>query len=460
MSDTILKDLNDILKRSSWWRRHIGSQFVAYLALFVSQAVERARAYADRSLQESFLTKATNRASILAGAEDASYVGLKISPSTGKAMVTNKLNKRLSLPAMAQCISRQQMRYSINESIILDAGESGEFSVSQIEVKRQTYNVNDDNDWRAILMPSNLTAKIHKIIVRVNGEVWKDSFKFRGCVPSSKAYMEFYKATDQLGVRFANGVAARKPIAGDVIELELWLTEGDTTLLDGQNLELIDTNSLAGSQINAEVKTTTSITGGLAGEDIESIRANALYTTVYDKQISWDGDYKTFIKNNVAGITHLSVWGEQEQENLTGRKDLRNINTIFFSAYSSTKSDLKINQEIKDLFVGKEGWNENYQDVTRKDLPYTLKLTGSLIGGTSVDDATILIKEMLTTQFGKDSVRNTQTFHNEIWKAIEDLSTKLEIRHFEVACTGLLDSVPLDSYHYLDVENSTVKLTY
>lgn len=460
MRDVIQTDLTNILKRSSWWSRHLGSQFVAYLVLFISQAIERARAYADRSLQESFLTKATNRASILAGAEDVSYVGLKISPSTGKANIANKGSKRLNMQAMAQCISSQQVRYSILDTVTLDAGMTAEYNVAQIEVKTQTYNVTDDQDWFSILLDSSLTVQIHKIIVRVNGEQWVDAFKFRGCTPDSKAYMEFYKATDQLGIRFANGIAARKPVEGDVIELELWLTKGDTTLLDGQKLELIDTDSFRVSSVEAEIKTTTSVIGGLEGEDIESIRNGALYTTVYDDQISWDSDYITFIKNNVAGVTWLNVWGEGAQEKLTGQKDLRNINKIFICAYSSSKSDEKLHEEILALFEGKEGYNENYESVARKDLPYTLTLTGSLIGGKSIEDAELAINEMLTKQFGKDSARNEQVYHNEIWRAIEAMATELEIRHFEVVCEGLIDDIPIDSYHYLDVENSTVEFTY
>lgn len=456
----IKSDLDEALKASSWWKRFIGSQFVAFLSLYISKAMERTARVAERALQESFLSLATTRASILAGAEDAGYVGRKISPSVGKALAINEGNSRLTLPSYGQCVSGGQVRYTIIDELDLSAGESKEVAIQQFEVTTLTHIVTESVSWQSILFDQDITEQIHNVVVRVNGERWAHFYKFRGAVPSSKAYMEYYKSTDQLGIRFGNGINGAMPQVDDVITFELWLTAGETTLLDGQELELVDHGTVVASNYPLKITTTTTVMGGAEGEDIESIRSGALYSTVYDGQLTWDGDYTTYIKNIIADISWLSVWGESEQEKLVGKYSTSHINTIYISGHSTGKDESILKEQILALFAGREGFNEKYTYVDRVEVPYTVDVIGTVVGGSSPDDVEKEVIELLGNKFGYDSDRSNVAYSHQIWREIEAHATDLEIIQFKVVATGLLNAVPVNTFHFLDVENSSIRFTY
>lgn len=455
-------EFENLIKGSSWWSRFIGSQFVSYLTLFVAQIVSRVKTTSERALQESFLSLATNRTSILAAAEDLGHVGLKISPSKGMVRITNKGTERVTLPIYAQCIASNQLRYTIMESVDLAGGETKEYPVQQFELATMSHLVNQSKSWLSIVFPFDLTQRIHKVFVKVNGELWENSYKFRFSNSTSKKYMEYYKSTDQLGIRFGNDICAMMPKEGDLIEFETWLTEGDTTLIEGQKLELIDSGNISGSSIPLEIVTTTAIIGGADGDDIEEIRNAALYTTAYDNQVAWDGDYKQFIKNNIGDIVWLSVWGEAEQEKLKEVIELRNINRIFITAYSTVKTEETISSEIVELFKGREGYNEKYEYVPRRDHPFTITVNGFVVPNSSPVDAETAIKDRLSYTYGKDASKNGAVYAKDIWRTIEDIAKDLGIEQYQVECTDLLDvtDTPIDTYQYLDMENSTISLKH
>ena len=457
--ESIKKDLEGILSKSPWWSRFIGSQFVAYLVLFISQVILRITQATARSLQESFLSLATKRSSILAGAESRGYVGRKASPSTGPARVTNTSQYRLTLPALTQLVAANQMRYTLIESLDIQAGQSVDVTVSQFEIAHISHQVTNEKNWMSIALPRELTDRIHKAIVFVDGERWEKSFKFRYATSETKTYVEYYKATDQLGIRFGNNVSGKVPQIGSTITIELWLTEGESLLLDGQKLDIIESQD-TGHVKGLSIVTTAQITGGDEAEDIESIRNGALYTTLNDDQIAWDSDYRGFIKNNISSIVWLSVWGEQEQEELTGKHDLDNINTIFFSAYSDKKTDSQLESEILKLFDGREGYNEKYRYSPRVDAPFTVTVTGFVFDSSNPKDVTLLVSQALEKEFGKKKKSTGTVFVKSVWSAVEKLGQELGIEEYSVECSGLLPKVPINTFQYLDIKESNIVFNY
>lgn len=452
-------EFEESLKKSSWWSRFIGSQFVTYLSNFVSQAVYRTVSASSRALQESFLSLATRRASILAAAEDKAYVGLKISPSTGTVTITNTGEFRVSLRKNSPCIAQNLTEYTIIDAVDLPAGASTEANIAQLWVEVIRVTIGEPQSWFSILLTKEMTASTHRVDVMVNGEVWENRFKFRNTTGDSKCYMEYYKASDQLGFRFGNGINGRVPQSGDEIVLYVWCTDGETTLIDNQPLQLTGENKFVTDAI--AITTKTPINGGALGDDIEAIRNGALYTTSYDNQIAWDSDYEQFIKSHIGGLVWLSVWGEKQQEQLDGVKKLENINTIFFSAYSDVKSDEKLASEITTLFDGREGYNEFYEWVDRKDKPFTIKLTAYTFVNSKPSDAEIYLRAELAERYGKD-VKNKQyrVLIQDLWDAINDLAKNCGVEEFKVTSDNLPVKVPVGTYSYLDVDASTFDIQY
>ncbi|MCS0279971.1 hypothetical protein NDJ83_12090 [Vibrio alginolyticus] len=456
----IRNTIDAALRKSSWWQRFIGSQFVSYLALFMAQVVSRCEQAAARALQNSYIATATTRTAILAGAESRGHIGRKSSPSTGKVLATNLTDARITSPSLLQCSASNQVKYTITDNIDIGPGASVELSVSQISIETLTYVVETEENWLTVVVPIEYTDQLHKMVVRVNGEEWAESFKFRNTTGESKVYMETYKSTDQYAIRFGNNINGKAPDAGSTIEIDLWLTDGETTLLDNQKLVIDENQGLRFGSNELALVTSTQITGGEEPEDIESIRSGALYSSIYDNQVVWDGDYKAYIKANIANLVWVEVWGEQGQEKLTGVKDLNNINKIFICAYSSAKSDELLGEEILALFKGKEAYNETYHMAMRKDAPITVAVTGKVHDGFNLSDGEQAIMNALDSLYGKDVKKESSVHLKDIWEAINKVASDNGIYQFNVDAQGILESVPIDTYQYIDIKGSTATLTY
>ncbi len=463
MSNTVQSirdEFETILNNSTWWKRFIGSQFVSFLSLFVAQVVARCVQATDSALQNSFLALATRRAAILAGAEARGYVGAKAMPSIGTVIVKNNHTSRITLPSYTQLVAPNQVIYSVTDAIDIPVGASVSLPISQIETVTLSFTVEEEKSWLSVIIPSEYTEQIHNMVVRVNGTTWAPSFKFRNTGRESKVYMEYYKSTDQYGLRFGNGANGLRPSAGDVIEVDLWLTEGETFLLDGQALTLAENQNITLPATALSITTETQITGGAEPESIESIRNSALYFESYDEQIVWDGDYLAFIKASMSNIVWLSVWGEAEQEKLMDEKDLDNINTIFISAYAPDVDEAELGAQIIALFDGREGYNEKYRHVPRKDAVFTVNVKGIVYDSSNPTDAEKAVYEALEGAFGIEVKDKGEIYIKNIWAQIEALASAQGIESFSVEADGILTTIPIDTYQYIDMENSTIEFSY
>lgn len=456
----IKNTIDTALGKSTWWQRFIGSQFVSYLALILAQIVQRCNQAAARALQNSFLASATTRSAILANAESRGYVGRTATPSIGTVRVTNNTPARITSASLMQVTASNQVPYTITEHIDVAAGASAILPLAQVEIETLSYVVDVEQSWLTVLIPAEYTGRLHKMVVKVDGEEWESSFKFRNADEDSKVYMESYKSTDQYAIRFGNGVNGKRPEAGSTISVDLWLTEGETTLLDGQKLTIKESPLLSFNSGDLSVVTETQITGGEDPEDIESIRAGALYSSIYDNQVVWDGDYKAHIRANISNLVWVSVWGEKLQEKLTGVKDLNNINKIFICAYSPKKNDEVLGQEILALFQGKEAYNETYHMVTRKDAPITVRVTGKVYDSYNTKDGEQAILDALDALYGKNIKKSKGVFLKDIWGAVNSVASAHGVYDFSVVATGIIDDVPIDTYQYIDAQNSIVELNY
>ncbi|UTZ44605.1 hypothetical protein [Vibrio campbellii] len=456
--DQIRATLKNSMAGSSWWARQLGSQFTEYLVLFLSKVVERCEGASQRALQESFLSLATKRSSILAGAEDAGYVRRKISPSKGNGSFTSKVERSVSIPQYAPMLANNQLSYMPVEAINLTAGGSKIVQVLQVERSSLVVEVDETKDWYSVVFSPEITEKIHKVEVFVNGDLWEKRFKFRNCSVDSKAYMEYYKSTDQLGIRFADNITAKGVKKGDRINFELWLTQGETTLLDGQKLEFISPYEHLNELV--EVTTETSIVGGDEAEGIESIQQSALYLSSFDEQVVWDGDFKAFIKQNVGGLAYLSVWGEAEQEKLVGHKDQLNVNKVFICCYAPQKQD-SIEDEILSLFKGREGYNEHPVIAPRNDNAFTVAVSGHVKANAQPEEAERLVRDLLVSKFGKDVYgKPLQIYKKDLWKEIEANIERFGITSFEIEVSNLRDVQAVNMYQFLDIQNLEIRFTY
>ncbi|MDM7180911.1 bleomycin hydrolase, partial [Klebsiella quasipneumoniae subsp. similipneumoniae] len=149
--------------------------------------------------------------------------------------------------------------------------------VAQLEIQELTYTVTAAKPFLEVVISKELTAVCHKmeVFVKIDGTntLWQPSTMFRLANNNSEIYVEFYKPSEQLGVRFGDGQIGKIPPEGATITLRIWCTNGDITLVGGQTLTPVDDAAELANYIS--VKTMAPITNGTDAETTEVTRNRA-----------------------------------------------------------------------------------------------------------------------------------------------------------------------------------------
>ncbi|ENC6657566.1 hypothetical protein ABKY47_002012 [Aeromonas hydrophila] len=464
---TPIEEFHDILKGKSWWARVLNTQFANGMAVFISQMVARCESLSRRLLQESFLSTALKRASILAGAEDRGYVGRKITPSSGTAKVVNDTEEPLLLPYGFPLSAPNRLDYILAEAIRVEPGKAINAEVRQLkEVIIQTV-MGSPMKWMEIALPIGVSAEASQVDVWVQppggvNKQWEKRFQFRRADSSSRVYAESYKPSEQLVIRFGNGLTGMIPPEGSIIRLHVWCTKGESTLIEGQSLRLVgQTDYLTNS---VKITSVTPIAGGAPAETTEEIRRGALYATPYDEQVVWENDYTTFIRQNITGITWLRVWGELAQEAESGF-DLEHIGRIYVSAYSQTQSQERLKELIIKLLESTKDLNRRYSYVPVNRQPFTISLHGALQQRQNQEDVRQALIRALDARFGENAVSGATAVYGDAAEIYEkDIWTEIDKQGLLVDFTiEVVDRKPdpkLRDYVFLDAAVSDFKLEY
>ncbi|EPT8338465.1 hypothetical protein ASU80_20480 [Enterobacter hormaechei subsp. xiangfangensis] len=464
------KDINDqfnaLLKKDSWWSKYADSQFVAMIALFVGQMVYRCWQYATRALQEGFISTALKRSSILAAAEDRGYVGRRIAPSTGMVSITNLTAERLQLPIYSTFESEDLVPVLLTDAVDLAAGETKSVSASQLEVYSVEKTVDAAEPFFTVMLSKEMTAKCHSIDVYVTepdgtSEQWEKSFMFRNANNTSNVYTEFYKPTEQIGIRFGDGSTGRIPPTGSVISLDVWCTQGQVTIVEGQ--KLIPVDELADYEQSISVVTASRISGGTPAESTEETRARAQYFVSYDEQIVWGDDYVFYLKNTIGGMSWLRCWGEEEQESYTGY-DIRNINRIFLCGHKPGIGQEQLHLLfLERLAVIPDKMNKRFSLVPVNYSPISIRFIGKVPSTSVPNEVELTLKNDLDVQFGRDSFKfDTGSGYepitkDKLWAFIESLGIFTE---YELEVEGSLVAANLEDFIYLDTSTSTFDIAF
>lgn len=469
----LLEKFNGLLEKNSWWARYANSQFIQMMSIFGSQIIYAAQSHARRSLGEGFISTATRRASILAAAEDRSYVGRLISPSWGRVKIRNKSTREIQLPMNAEFLSSLDLPYVTSDAVTIPAGQTVIVdNVKQMDKVLISSVIDTARPFYTLLLPRDITAETASIDVFVvtDGEKreWTYNPMFRLSRSTSEHYVLVYRPTEQLGVRFGDNSSGAMPSAGSRIDVEVWCSQGDTTLAQGQ--KLTPAGNIAGMLELLEVTTETPITGGSGFETTEETRYRAQYYAAYDEQVVWGGDYRYFLHRQVQGMSWLNVWGEQQQESFTGVRDLRNINTIFICGHKPGVSQEQLESQLRArLSLIPNALNKNFRYMPLVAKPFTITLTGTANKNVVINDAKKTIMETLETRFGYDANsfgdelelgangdgQNAQVKIKDIWTCIDEMAL---LNRYEIDVIGMKKSETLSDFIYLDTANSVFDL--
>ncbi|HBM2815726.1 TPA: baseplate protein [Enterobacter hormaechei subsp. xiangfangensis] len=492
---------NQMLQSNTWWKRFTNSQFIRMIAVFGAQIIYFAQQYADRALAEGFISTATKRASILAAAEDIGYVGRLILASTGTVTITNKGTQKVSLPLHTPLMSERQLPYVLMEVVDLQPGQTRTgIKVSQRELVTVSTQVQAQAEFYSILLTKELTQETVSLEVYVtangNKELWKENPQFRLANANSKNYVRFYRPTEQLGIRFGDGTIGMMPPANSQIDINVWTSKGDTTLVVGQRMRMTGMYQSLDNVLS--IITDTAITGGAPMESTEETRMRAMYYVAFDDQVVWGADYEKFISDTIADISWINIWGEQQEEaangiaalkaghkdgdkigtgtlKVTGTApnqtatlfDFNNMNTIFMSAHIPGLTDKQVEDRLLTALANvPNSMNKKFLVKPINPLPYTVEVEGTAFKNFQLQDIEKSVNLLLEQKFGIDSKHTDygsstgelyELAQNDIWAEIQKLNM---MNKFTVKVIGLTPATKLNDYIYLDVAKSKVTVTY
>lgn len=469
--DQLFALFNQSLQNNTWWKRFTNSQFIRMIAVFGSQIIYFAQQKAERALVEGFISTATKRSSILAAADDRGYVGRLILASPGTITISNKGTQKISLPLYTPLVSEKQIPYVLMEVLELMPGDTRlGIKVSQMEQLSVSTQIQNPVEFFSIMLSKEMTKKVVKIevYVTINGkkELWTENPQFRLANSTSKNYVRFYKPTEQLGIRFGDGTIGMMPPANATVDIIVWASLGDTTLTVGQRLRLTGIQQYLDSQLN--IMTDTAITGGAGMETTEETRNRAMYHVAYDEQVVWAADYDRFLRDSIANLSWINIWGEAQQEKSTGHADLDNINAVFLCAHIPGLTQVQVEERLLASLVGVPNeMNKRFRYITVNDMPYTVSITGTAYKNFQLNDVETSIRQVLETSFGADAPQQKSSVtavgelfelaQNNIWAAIQNLQM---MSKFTVTIVGLTPATRLNDFNYLDVAGSLVNVSY
>lgn len=398
-------------------------------ASLISQVVMSFNHRLDRAEQEQFLMSATNRSTVLAKAEDRQYTPAKAIPSAGPLTITDVNKAYGGIPSGIVLVSGGSVIYTTKEAATFDADGVAVVSVNQSELTTLDYSVDITRPFFEITIPSEYSSRIVEIRVYVDMgaglELWDYKKRFRNVTAGQKAYDEFYNSSDEFGIRFGTNIVGLVPNAGNSIRVELFLTDGETTLISGEKLKPLDALQYSGIKFVAS----SAIVGGSAQEDTESIRINSLYYDAFDEQYVWADDYKFFLKRNMPTLTWVNFWGERHQELINGSPDLNFMNKIYISAYEP--DGLATETDVMALANTLSKLNKDYVFVTPAIHTFTITISAIAMRNKTLADAKKVVHDWLISQYGKDSkTRKDQPFKRDIYEGIREL--KVFDKGFEV----------------------------
>ena len=448
-NDEAVARFKEILSSKEGWQILKDSQFVGHIATFMAWALRASQFASERALQEYFLSTALNRSSISARAEDKGYMPRVPAPSSGNIQIKNNGANLVEIPALQAFQSNKGIPYIIKYPIAVQPGETVQTTIYQLYVETVVSTVSEALPFIEILFNQALTPSIHQVDVYVNEDgsgyvQWALAERLMNTLSDTPAYDLFYSHNGQIGIRFGNGVFGKIPAASSSVKCVLWLTSGNTVLLE--NLKLLVSGSVLdvnGQLATLEIKTTTQVSGGSATEETEELRRNLMYWPLYNDNFVWNEDYAFFVKRKITGILWLRVWGEAEAEQQAGQKSVDFINSIFISAYKTGEANLQT--LITDAFASVKLFNRRIQWVAPVFVSFSLSITGLIYRKYTAEQVTTVVINALTSAYGKDSSSRRDIFSvKDVYQIItgtgyfNDAGAK-----FSVAVTGPTETAKL-----------------
>lgn len=377
--DDLVLQLQNRLKATGTWHDIYRSSTGQMLIELFSYVLNVGMFYTERRAEESYITTAKLRSSIVNLVSLLNYQPKRKTSSLGSLTfsLSVALLKIVYIPKYSECQSVDGIKFLTNESVAIEKGQTSVSAASiqgeivQVEVTSngstsQEYMVSDTS------VEDSASTTNPTLRVIVDGTEWTKVDSFLYSENTDKHYRIINEMDSTISIQFGDNVNGLAPSSGSTIVIQYVKSDG----LDGNvtNVDKITTvNSTIydedGSTVTVTVTNPGSFLGGDDEEDIEEIRYEAprVFKTG-DRAVS-KTDFIAILEN-YPGVANVNVWGENEEAEAEGvAADYEMLNKVkmcivlqewelpdtsfkaILSAYIYDKSMLTVKYEFVDPTV-------------------------------------------------------------------------------------------------------------
>lgn len=294
---------------------------------------------ANFALNESFLTTAQLRSSVLSHAESLGYTPRSRTSATAflNLQITNTNGGRsgtATLPTGTQFTATVDgVSYTFQTLVPHTATDDGN-GVYQFKTTAGSLNipvVEGVSTTKTFYIAESTERQIHvipdvnadtstldvKVFNSANSSLFTQytDIDLATAVTSSSTYWDIHEAPNGFfELHFGDGrTTGLAPTAGNKVVVTYLSSNGElantATTFSPQN-----TISMDGSPFTLNASTAVVATGGAAKESIESIRQNAPIAYAAQQRLVTANDYVGLIKQNFSSVTDVSAWGGEDNE--------------------------------------------------------------------------------------------------------------------------------------------------
>ncbi len=328
----IVEQINNILKEKDAWKdvydSSTGQMFVQIGAI----PGEIVLYYIQRAKQETYISTAKLKSSIVNLAKLLNYVPRRNTSAIGmvRFSIENPISNTIIIPAKTIVQSGNGIRYVTTMDAAIAAGSL----FVDVEVRQgvwTTFEFSGNGMANQSFTIDDTTIENNNVVVKVNGDTWNPVTSFVESVSSSLDYVLTNNLDDTVRLDFGDGVNGYIPENGAIGVVEYLQSIGANGNVD--SLGYIDAvvseiKDVGGNAVDVSVENITKILGGENIEGKEEIRFNApkVFKTG-DRAVTVEDHIS--ILNDFPGIVSSKVWGEREMNppNIA-MKDIVNLSIL------------------------------------------------------------------------------------------------------------------------------------
>jgi len=329
---------------------------------------------ANFGLNESFLTTAQTRSSMINHALNLGYVPR--SKSGAKATVNLSVNlagvspkpATITIPEFTSFTSVVDgvtyTFYTLDEYIGYDRTGTGIYTfevksgdknivISEGQLKTKTFKCNDAAERQVYVIPdknldiSTLSVTVFDSPTSEEFEIYERNNDIKEYNEDTKLFLPVETYNGFYEISFGDGQATgRAPVPGNVIKAQ-YLASNGVAANTANVFSPTDQIEINSQSYNIIVTTVSRAGLGAEKESVESIRNNAPLNLLTSSRLVTSGDYRTIIQSRIPGIKSVNAWGGED--NVPAKYGKVLVSLIFEDDVDATQKALIQNTITEDI---------------------------------------------------------------------------------------------------------------